>query len=137
MRITVDTNVLISSSFWHGDSDRILNKAENKEIDLVLSKEIIEEFIEVLNYEEILDKIREKNLEMKRTIEKIISLSTLVEPKEKFDIIKEDLDDNIILECAFEGKVDYIISQDNHLLRLGEFKGIKIVTPKEFLAKDQ
>ena len=45
MKITVDTNVLISSSFWHGDSDRILNRVENKEIELVLSKEIIEEFI--------------------------------------------------------------------------------------------
>lgn len=133
MKITVDTNVLISSSFWHGDSDRILNRVENKEIELVLSKEIIEEFIKVLNYEEILNKIMEKNLEMKRTIEKIISLSILVEPKEKFDIIQDDLDDNKILECAFEGKVDYIVSQDNHLLKLKEFHGIKIITPEEFL----
>jgi len=88
MRITVDTNVLISSSFWYGDSDRILSKVEAKKIELVLSREIIEEFIKVLNYEEIIDKIREKNLEMKRTIEKVISLSVLVEPTEKFDIKK-------------------------------------------------
>ncbi|MFH1711068.1 MAG: putative toxin-antitoxin system toxin component, PIN family [Nanoarchaeota archaeon] len=133
MKITLDTNVLISSSFWHGDSDRILSRVENKEIELVLSKEIIEEFIKVLNYKEILDKIREKNLKMKRTIEKIISLSVLVEPSEKFGVIQEDPDDNIILECASEGKVDFIVSQDMHLLKLGEFQNIKIVSPEEFL----
>jgi predicted nucleic acid-binding protein len=36
MKITVDTNVLISSTFWSGDSDRILEKVENKEIELIL-----------------------------------------------------------------------------------------------------
>ena len=61
MRITVDTNVLVSSTFWYGDSDKILKKVENKEIDLILSEAIIEEFSDVLNYEDIQDKIRNKN----------------------------------------------------------------------------
>ena len=133
MRITVDTNVLVSSSFWYGDSDIIMTKIENKEIELVLSKDIIEEFSRVLDYDEIKNKIKNKNLEIKRTIEKIISISKIVEPKKNFDIIKEDPDDNKILECAFEGNVDYIITQDNHLLRLKEFNKIKIITPEEFL----
>jgi len=133
MKITTDTNVLISSTFWSGDSNKILEKAENKEIELILSKEIIEEFSEVLEYKEIKDKIKNKNLEMKRTIEKIISLSTLVEPKIKFNEIKDDPDDNIILECAAEGNVDFIVSQDKHLLKLKEFKEIKIIPPEEFL----
>ena len=133
MKITIDTNVLISGSLWKGASDKILERIENKEIELVLSKEIIEEFSEVLNYEEIQNKIKDKNLEMKRTLEKIISISTIVEPKLKFDTVKDDSDDNKILECAFEGKVDYIISKDNHLLNLKEVQGIKILTPEEFL----
>jgi len=133
MKITIDTNVLISGSLWKGASDKILERIENKEIELVLPKEIIEEFSEVLNYEEIQNKIKDKNLEMKRTLEKIISISTIVEPKLKFDTVKDDSDDNKILECAFEGKVDYIISKDNHLLNLKEVQGIKILTPEEFL----
>jgi len=133
MKIVVDTNVLISATFWAGDSDRILEKAENKEIELVLSKEIIEEFVRVLGYEEIQQKIKDKNLEMRRTAEKIVSVSTIVVPLQKLDVIKEDSDDNKILECAVEGNADYIVSQDNHLLNLKEFRGIKIVTPEEFL----
>ncbi len=134
MKITADTNILISSTFWEGDSDKILEKVENKEIELVLSKEIIEEFSEVLKYDEIQDKIKDKNLEMKRTVEKITFLSTIVEPKEKLDVVKEDIDDNKILECAIEGNVDYIISNDKHLLKIKEFRGIKIIKPEEFLS---
>ena len=54
-------------------------------------------------------------------------------PKTKFDIVKEDQYDNKFLEAAFEGDCDYLVSQDNHLLKLKEFKGIKIMSPKEFL----
>jgi len=133
MRITVDTNVLVSSTFWNGDSDRILKKVENKEIELMISDEIIKEFSKVLEYEEIKEKIKDKNLEMKRTVEKIVSISTIVEPKQKFEAVKDDSKDNKIVECAFEGNVDYLISQDNHLLKLKEFKRIKIITPEEFL----
>ena len=81
MKIVVDTNVLVSSTFWYGSSNKIIEKVENKEIELILSREIIEEFMNVLDYEEIQQKIMDKNLEMKRTVEKIVSISTIVEPK--------------------------------------------------------
>lgn len=57
----------------------------------------------------------------------------IVSPKIKFNIVKEDPDDNKVLECASEGRVNFIITQDNHLLRLREFQGIKILKPEEFL----
>jgi uncharacterized protein len=98
-----------------------------------LSKDIIKEFIGVLNYEEIQDKIKDKNLEMQKTVEDILSISIIIEPQQKFDIIKDDVKDNIIIECAFEGKVDYIITNDKHLLKLKEFKNINIINPEEFL----
>ncbi len=50
MRITVDTNILVSATFWNGASEKIIEKVEKKEIQLVLSKEIIDEFVRVLNY---------------------------------------------------------------------------------------
>ena len=130
MKITVDTNVLISATFWYGDSERIIEKIESKDIELVLSKEIIEEFARALNYRDIKEKIKNKNLEIKRTVEKIISISKIVEPLEKLNIVNEDPDDNKILECAKSGEVDFIISNDNHLLKLKEFENIKIITSK-------
>ncbi|MFH0752719.1 MAG: putative toxin-antitoxin system toxin component, PIN family [archaeon] len=88
MKITADTNVLVSATFWYGDSNRIIEKVERKEIELVLSKEILEEFSAVLDYKEIKDKIKGKGLEMKRTVEKIASISTIVKPKERVELIE-------------------------------------------------
>ncbi len=133
MRIVLDTNIRVSATFWEGDSDKIIELIERKEAELILSKEILEEFAGVLEYREIQDKIQNKNLEMKRTVEKIASLSIIVEPQQKLDIIQEDQDDNKLLECAVAGKADFIISKDNHLLGLNEFNGIKIISPREFL----
>ena len=62
----------------------------------------------------------------------IIRNSIIVEPKEKIVIVKDDPKDNIFIETAVAGDVDYIVSQDNHLLKLKEFRGIKIITPEEF-----
>jgi uncharacterized protein len=133
MRITLDTNILISATFWRGESDTIIRKAESGKVELILSREILQEYVEVLDYKEIKNKIRDKKLDMQRTAEKIASISTIVSPKEKISIIKNDPSDNKILECAKAGHVKFIITNDKHLLTLNEFEGIKIVTPKEFL----
>ena len=57
----------------------------------------------------------------------------LIEPKESIKVIKDDPKDDMVLECAVEGKADFIVSGDPHLLKLKEFRSIKIVTPKQFL----
>ena len=135
IKVTVDTNVLISATFWYGDSYRVIELVENKKLYLVLSKDILKEYAWVLQYEEIQEKIKKKNLEMKYTVLKIAQLANIVEPRKKFFVVEEDPDDNMIIECAIEGNVDFIISQDKHLLGLEEFKGIKIVTPNFFIKK--
>ncbi len=132
-RITVDTNVLISASFWHGASEKIIDKVENKELTLVLSKGILEEYHKVLEYDEIKEKIKEKDLEMKQALLRIGIIAEIIEVKSKIDLIKEDPDDNKIVECALDGKADYIITKDDHLLKHKEYKGIKIINPEEFL----
>ena len=69
---------------------------------------------------------------IKEWIDLIVRNSIIVEPKEKIDIVKDDSKDNIFIETAVAGNADYIVTQDNHLLKLKEFGGIKILTPEEF-----
>lgn len=61
----------------------------------------------------------------------------MVEPSEKLSIVKDDSDDNKILECAKTGKVDFIVSNDNHLLKLKNFENIPIITPQEFIKNNE
>jgi len=133
MRVVLDTNVLVSGTFWRGDSAEIIDKISSKELELIISKEIIEEYEEVIVRDEIMDKIENKSLILNESVRKIINSSTIVEPSQRFEAVKDDPKDNKILECAVEGEADYIISQDNHLLSLKEFMGVKIINPEEFL----
>lgn len=43
-------------------------------------------------------------------------------PTQKLDAVKEDPADNRILECAVEGKSEYLVTRDHHLLKLKNFR---------------
>lgn len=57
----------------------------------------------------------------------------MIESKEEIEIVKEDPEDNKILECAVSSNSEYIITYDNHLLKLNKFKDIEIITPDNLL----
>ncbi len=60
----------------------------------------------------------------------------LVDVTSRIDTIKVDPSDNAFLECAVDGRADYIVSGDRHLLGLGTYRGIQIISPREFLARE-
>src|SRR3989338_6108796 len=132
-RITVDTNVLVSATFWYGTSYKIIELVEQGKVELVLSDAIIQEFSAVLEYDVIKKKIVNKKLLMLRAVEKLVLMSKIVVPAIKIAVVKEDPDDDKVLECAIAGNVDYLISKDNHLLKIVKYGKIKIVSPEEFL----
>ena len=129
MMVVLDTNVFISGIFWKGSSNKVLTDWRNGKFTLVTSLEAVSEIIKVLKD----FKIKLSDDMIKEWVDLIVRNSIIVEPKEKISIIKDDSKDNIFIETAVAGSVDYIVSQDNHLLKLREFRGIKIITPGEFL----
>jgi len=58
----------------------------------------------------------------------------LVKPGMRLRVLQDDAD-NRVLECAVEGRAEWILSGDHHLLGLKEFRGIQIVRVAEFLSK--
>jgi len=134
MRIVLDTNVLVSATFWSGDSLRIMELVADKKVKLIICLSIISECMKIINSDEILYKKTQKKLSDKKIVRAVIQeTSVIMVPTKKLSIVKEDPDDNKIIGCALSGKADYIITKDNHLLKIKNYKGIKIVTPKEFL----
>ena len=57
MKVTLDTNVIISGTFWTGDSYRVLEAINNFGIELVISREILDEYLDVIDREEIIEKL--------------------------------------------------------------------------------
>jgi len=129
MRVVLDTNIFVSGIHWAGDSEKVLRKWFHHEFDLVSSVAIIEEMTRILSSFKI--PMETEDILWWRTL--VLERSIIIEPVNKLNIVKEDPGDNKFIEAALEGKANYIITQDNHLLKIKKYKSIKIVSPSEFL----
>ena len=129
-KIVIDTNNLISALGWEGNSRDLLRKVIDKEYELIISIEQLEELKNVLDY----PKFRFSEDQKRKFLEIIFKIATVIKTKLKLDVCI-DKKDNMLLECAVEGKADYLISGDGHLLRLKKFRNVKIVSVKEFLER--
>jgi len=127
MKIVIDTNVVVSALFFGGKPQRLLHYAINGALEVVVSKEIIEEYSELI--ERISDKYSGKKENF--SLNEFISICRLVSPTRKIDVCR-DRDDNKFLECAAEAKCLYVVSGDNDLLALERFEDIEIITVTEF-----
>ena len=128
MKVVFDTNVLLSATlFDESESQKLLFKLIKEDVQIFSSRAIIEEYQKVLKRD-----FHYSEEESDKIVENLLVFLILVEPSEKINIIKYDPDDNKILECAIASQSEIIITYDKHLLDLKEFKGIKILLPKEF-----
>lgn len=132
IRIVLDTNTLISGTFWTGASYHAIILIKKVNAKIIVSEEILKEYDRILHSDEIINKPAYSN-ERARSITKLIQTSTLVEPNKNIKIVKEDPNDDKFIQAADAGNADYIISRDNHLLKIKKYKNIKIITPEEFL----
>ena len=127
IRVLPDTNIIISSVFWRGNPHEVIRKGILGEYQLVISVEI---------FDEVVDKLRNKfqfpEENIKALVDILMNSCLIIDVTSKFDVVR-DKNDNKIVECAFDGKVDYIVTGDPDLLDLKEFKGIKIINANEFL----
>jgi len=130
LRITADTNVIVSGLNFRGNPRRMLAAAEAGAIRLCVSPAILAEVADVLQRE----KFGWDVADAKEATDWISQISDNVAPTQPVDVIKDDPSDNRILECAAAARSRYVISGDKHLLRLKSFEGKPIVTVAEFLA---
>ena len=128
MRVVLDTNVFISGIFWSGNyCSQLIDKWKNKEIELVSSINIIQELVETLRNFKV--HMPETMIEEWRKV--ILNNSIIIESSTKVNAVKEDLEDNKFIETAVDGKAEFIIRQDKHLLNLKKYQGIKIIKQDE------
>ena len=129
MIVTVDTNFLISATQWdYSVAHKLLKKLILSDVTIFTTQDILDETAEVLERDFGYNKDEAKNI-----IEKILLFAKLIKPKQKIEVVKDDPDDNKVIECSVESSSDYIITYDPHLLKLKEYKKIKIIKPEEIL----
>jgi putative PIN family toxin of toxin-antitoxin system len=125
----MDTNVLISAFVGHGKPRRLVFVLLERH-QVVASPQMLAELIDVLSRE----KFAETDKQQAKSFLSILARKVfVVTAKRSFKAVPEDTDDDVVLNTAYEGKASHIISGDRHLLKLGNFRGIRIVTVNEML----
>lgn len=136
IRTVVDTNVIISGLFGitGSPSTQILEAVRAQKIILVSSPVIIDEISQVIGRERIIKITQMNKAERQSFIEGLIERSDMTAGKQLASVISRDTKDDKFLACAYEAKADFIVTGDEDLLILKEFRGTKIVTPRAFVA---
>lgn len=134
LKVVLDTNQFVSSIISKkGLPSQLLQAWRKHAYILIISKEIIREIEQVLQYPHITKKYYLQKKDIESLIHLIEQEAVILPNPSKVNIIKDDPDDNEILACALEAEAQYIVSGDTHLLSLRQYKDIKIVTAREFL----
>ena len=128
MKIVLDTNIFISGIFFSGPPAQILRAWKDQKIQIVLSKEILNE------YQRVAEEISKKysSVDIGPIIELLTIYGEIVETEGVSVTICEDPDDNIFLECAIASNSKVIVSGDKHLLKVSGYQDIEVVTPRNF-----
>jgi len=129
LKVCIDTNVWLSGLLFSGVPSQIVDLSLKKKFELIISKVILDEIQRNLIYKfEVKSKLAEQ------LIYRIAQVADFYEPKGTFHVIGGKHTDNLILETAWLGKAQYLVTGDRkHLLPLEFFKNVKIIPPAEFL----
>ena len=128
-KAVLDTNIIVSAIVFGGKPRQVLSLVFCLQVQGFISRFIITEVLEVLR-----KKFSFSTAKLKQVETLLLKNFILVEPKRSLSLIRACPPDNQVLECAWEAKVDYLVSGDKkHLLPLKKVKNFRILTAGEFL----
>jgi uncharacterized protein len=134
MRVVLDANVFVSAVL-KGDSNpgRIVDLVCQVVVRLLVSPDILTELKTTLLTPRLRKLHRKSHKWVVEFLRELSDLAELIPGEMVITAIEEDPSDNVYLACGVEGRADFIISGDKHLLNVGEFLGIPIVNSADFL----
>ncbi len=128
MRVVFDTNIFVSAFVIPGSlaEKAILKVIEGDDI-LLLSKEMLDELLHVLS-----SKFGRDREEISRLAVILSEMVEWVRPTLRISVLNDE-PDNRILECAFSGKADFIVTGDKKMLEVKEYEKTRIISLKVYL----
>lgn len=131
MKVVLDTNVVVSAVFFGGVPGRVLSAWSAGTFALVLSPAILEEYRRV-GYE-----LGRQRPDINETFEPLLALiamnAVIVDAPPLVEPVSEDPDDDMFLAAAVASQTRCIVSGDRHLLRVSGWRGIDVLTPRQFV----
>jgi uncharacterized protein len=134
MKAVLDVGQYVSATIRaDGHPAQVLAAWHAGEFDLFTAVPILDDLRRVLAYPRIRKRHQWRDEEIDLFVVSLGVAAHLTPGELEVTAVVEDPTDDKILACAKEGKVDYIVSSDEHLTKLGIYEGIPIVPPRRFL----
>lgn len=129
MKVVVDTNILVSAfNFPGGAPETVVRLFLENQVELAISQPLLFELARVL-----VDKFGWETIRAEEVIRLLLRKADLVAPTEEIREIKADPPDNRVLEAALAGGAEIIVSGDRHILKLRNWRAIRMMDPAKFL----
>ena len=136
VRAVLDTNVYVSGTILAcGVPYELLEAWRQRKFILVTSEAILAEIERVLRYPRIRKRYSVTAHDAARLIESLRADALVVPGDVEVSRASDDPDDDRFMACALEGQAECIVTGDPHLLNLGPYHGIAVITPREFLGR--
>ena len=129
--VVYDTNILLSGVGWRGSPYRCLERARQGSVEGLTYSEILDELAEKLT-----TKLEFSLSETTDVIADLLGFLQVIKITNTLKAVPNDPEDNKVIECAVVGLATHIVTGDRrHLLPLGNYQGIFILTAADFLAQ--
>ncbi len=128
-RVVLDTSVLVSAIISDGKSRDLMRRGVDGQFSMFESDQILKELMSVLRR----PKFETSEEEIDRIILALRRTAEVVEVISRLKVVVEDPKDDVIVETAYDGAADFIVTGDRHLLDLKIWRGIKILKVEELL----
>jgi putative PIN family toxin of toxin-antitoxin system len=130
LKAVIDTNVLVSALIGTGKPRELWKAAVERKFTIIISKEMLVEFLGVVERRKFASIGRNS---VERFVTQLIRISTMTSVKSGYKAVPDDPDDDMVINTAYDGNADYIVTGDSHLLAIGKFRNIKIINITSFL----
>jgi uncharacterized protein len=128
-RVVLDTNTLVSALLFSGLPSCLVPLWQSRQILPLVSRPVLQEYLRVLAY----PKFDLSRSEIRGLLdEEFLPFADVVLATRRLAVVR-DQEDNKFLECGLAGGATHVITGDKDLLILDPFRGIRILTPRQFL----
>lgn len=135
MRLVLDTNIVASGLLWDGAPARLIDAAQAGVIEIYTSRTLVAELTRILKRAKFAKAIATSGVGIEGLVLGYAELASLVEPMPIPPTIIADPDDDHVLACALAAEAELIVSGDRHLLGLGMYQNIEIITAAQALER--
>ena len=135
MRLVLDTNIVASGLLWDGTPARLIDAAQAGAVEIYTSRILLAELIRILKRAKFANAIASSGVGLEGLVLGYAELAVLVDPLPIPPTILADPDDDHVLACALAAQAELIVSGDRHLLGMGSFRSIEIITAAQALER--